>query len=251
MDTGKTRIFFTTNAGLYFCFGKTEILVDGIHDAGTSGFSAMPEEMLRQMDSEQGLFAHNGTLLFTHTHEDHYDAERVKAYLEQHPGTAVWGPGLQSRGISHLEQMEEGTRFLRGEFLVTAYDTRHSGEEGNAIPHGSFLLQNTVSNEAFFIAGDALLEPELAARIRKECDTPITAFVMIYQLAESKSRAFLEALLPSELFLIHQPQPGDAAFDRVAELTRFCLKQLPRDLQVRQPEPMSWIDRNEDEKQSR
>ena len=45
MNTQKTRIFFTTNAGLYFSSGRGEILIDGIHDAAAVGFSAMSGEM--------------------------------------------------------------------------------------------------------------------------------------------------------------------------------------------------------------
>lgn len=46
----ETKIFCTTNAGLYFSAGKTEILIDGIHDAGLAGFHAMPEEMIMQAE---------------------------------------------------------------------------------------------------------------------------------------------------------------------------------------------------------
>ena len=45
----KTRIFFTTNAGLYFSSGRSELLIDGIHKAEAVGFSKMPGEMKKQM----------------------------------------------------------------------------------------------------------------------------------------------------------------------------------------------------------
>ena len=78
----KTKIFYTTNAGVYFASDNAEILVDGIHDAGAVGFPPMSPEMERQMNSEEGLFVGSGLLLFTHIHKDHYHATKVRLYME-------------------------------------------------------------------------------------------------------------------------------------------------------------------------
>ena len=153
-----TRIFYTTNAGLYFSCGNSEILVDGIHDAGTVGFTPMPDEMKKQMASEEGLFAGQGALLFTHLHEDHYDEDMVREYIEQHPETALCGPGLESKGITDIGGNENEYRYRYRDFNIIAYKTKHSGSKRMDVPHYSLLLKNTGSDEVFFVAGDAVLE---------------------------------------------------------------------------------------------
>lgn len=125
----KTRIFFTTNAGLYFSSGRSEILIDGMHDAAAVGFSPMDEEMARQMKSESGLFAGEGTLLFTHLHKDHYNAAMVRQYLKKHPKTALWGPGLRAiavhaHGDGDEDEIGSMTHLKCGDFLSLL--TRHA-----------------------------------------------------------------------------------------------------------------------------
>ena len=94
------KVFYTTNAGLYLCGGSSEILIDGLHDAGAVGFTPMDPAMIRRAQSEDGLFVGSGALLFTHLHKDHYHAGKVRDYLTRHPETPLWGPGLVCPGIA-------------------------------------------------------------------------------------------------------------------------------------------------------
>ncbi|MBR0307641.1 MAG: hypothetical protein IJH92_01980 [Mogibacterium sp.] len=241
----KTRIFYTTNAGLYFCSDTSEILIDGIHDAGSAGFCPMDETMIEQMKKGKGLFAGSGALLFTHLHRDHYDEVTVEEYIRMHPDTAIWGPGLTSRGLKDIEINADTCCFMYGDFSITAYRTRHSGSRTLAVPHYSLLLINEACGEAFFAAGDAELEAELASRIQSAaagCRNGINVFVMSYQLAERKSKAFLEALSPSRIFLIHKPRPEDEQFSKVSRIMRYAITVTPNGVSIEEPEPMSWIE---------
>ena len=237
----KTKVFFTTNAGLYFCSGTSEILIDGIHDAGAAGFDGMPDEMTRQMKSAQGLFAGSGALLFTHLHPDHYDAGQVSKYLDKHPEVSLWGPDLDIRGIENIREKDENWSFACGDLEITAIRTKHSGEGFEDTPHYSFLVENKNSGEVFFAAGDALLEPELARTIRDQISSDINVFVMIYQLVEKESRAFLKTLAPSRVFLIHQPGPERSSIECAAPLKSYPALKLPGGVDIEEPEPMSWI----------
>ncbi len=240
----ETRIFYTTNAGLYFCSDTSEILIDGIHDAAKAGYYPMSIEMREQISAEDGLFAGSGALLFTHLHDDHYDAAAVDEYLERHPDTALWGPGLHIRGIADEEDKDGTVRFRYGDFSITAYRTKHSGSRVLDVPHYSLLLFNEAAGEAFLIAGDAVLEPDLAPVINEEISSSrngIYAFVMAYQLAERKSKAFIKALAPSRIFLIHQPRPEDGAFSKVSRIMSFAISETPEGVGVEVPEPMRWI----------
>ena len=240
----KTRIFFTTNAGLYFSSGRSELLIDGIHKAEAVGFSKMPGEMKRQMRTSRGLFVGSGTLLFTHLHKDHYDATRVRLYLERHPETGLWGPELNARGITDYEEVGDTCRFNCGDFAVTAYSTRHSGTEGEACSHYSFLLRGRQTGETFFISGDAVFDPALTDEVKKDTAGSVNgtmAFVTAYQLIEQPSRDFLTRLAPARLVLIHQPQEDDPASRIVGGLMEFARKYPPSGIRIEEPEPMNWI----------
>ncbi len=241
----KTKIFYTTNAGVYFSAGHTEILIDGIHDAAAVGFDPMTEAMNDRLVSEEGLFAGPGMLLFTHLHKDHYDAGKVRRYLERHPETAVWGPGLKNRGVGDTgEGRDEKVTLGGGDFEITAYKTLHSGENFRYIPHYSFLLNNTKEGEAFFVSGDALFDPEMAARIKEDCGRSagrLTAFVTAYQLIEAPSKAFLTKLAPARLVLIHQPPEGGEVSESFTSIMDYIRKSPPGGIRAEEPDPMSWI----------
>ena len=239
----KTRIFFTTNAGLYFSSGRSELLIDGIHRAEAVGFSKMPGEMKRQMRTSRGLFVGSGTLLFTHLHKDHYDATRVRLYLERHPETGLWGPELKTRGITDYEEDGDTCRFNCGDFAVTAYSTRHSGTEGEACSHYSFLVRGRQTGETFFVSGDAVFDPELAETVRADAgdaDGP-AVFVTAYQLIEKPSRAFLEALAPRKVYLIHQPAAGSEVSRSLTAITDYVRRYPPEGIRIEEPAPMHWI----------
>lgn len=239
-----TKIFFTTNVGLYFYSETAEILVDGIHNAGSAGFSPMTDERRRQMESRQGFFAGAGALLFTHLHRDHYDDAAVRAYLSRHPETALWGPELRCKGFTDVESAGPECRFTYGDFNIIAYKTKHSGSSALNVPHYSLLLCRKSAGETFFVAGDAVLEPELADQIHEAAGGPdgIYAFVMAYQLAEKRSKSFIQRLSPSRIFLIHQPRAADEAYHTVSGIMRLALKETPDGVIVETPEPMSWVD---------
>ena len=241
----KTRIFHTTNAGLYFCSESSEILVDGIHDAGAVGYYPMSDEMKLQMNSDEGLFAGIGALLFTHMHADHCDEKAVEEYCRMHPGTAAWGPGLETKGFADVRTDGDKCSFRYGDFSISAYKTKHSGSRALDVPHYSLLLKNESCKETFFAAGDALLEPGLADELRKEsadCRNGICTFVMAYQLAERKSKEFLEELKPGRIILIHQPRPEDDAYNKVSRIMSFAIRETADEIAVEIPEPMSWIE---------
>ena len=113
-----------------------------------------------------------------------------------------------------------------------------------AVPHYSLLLKNTGSGEVFFVAGDAVLEPELADRIHRQiegCSNGLYAFVMAYQLAERKSKAFIYRLSPARIFLIHQPRTDDEAYSKVSRIKSFAVSETPGGTVIEEPEQMSWI----------
>ena len=238
-----TEIFYTVNAGLYMSSGRTSLLIDGIHEGPSIGFSDMPESLQRNLRHGRGMFAHLDGLLFTHLHKDHYDAGRVLFALEKHPETALWGPGLTSRGI--LEYQEDGSccSFRIGDFRIFAYETEHSGKPFREDPHCSLLIRNEVTEEAFLISGDAVFNPDLAGTIRKNAgrNGVLAAFINVYHLIEEPSREFLLRLAPGHLLLYHRPLPDDDTYNYLFVIDSTLRKKPLPGYTIIQPEHMSTV----------
>ena len=108
----------------------------------------------------------------------------------------------------------------------------------------SYLLRSRENGETFFVSGDAVFDPAMADKVRKECEgspNGTYVFVTAYQLIEEPSRAFLSALAPSEIYLIHQPQPDDEASESVEGIKDIGVKNPPGGITVLEPKPMSWL----------
>ena len=243
-DAAMTEIFHTVNAGLYISSGRTSLLIDGVHEGPSIGFSDMPVSLQRDLVHGRGIFARLDGLLFTHLHRDHYDAGRVRFALEKYPGTALWGPGLANRGISDLEEAEGRCSFRIGDFRIFAYETEHSGKPFREEPHRSLLIRNEMTEEAFLVSGDAIFTPELADIVKENAGgqgTVTAAFINIYHLIEEPSRAFLLRLAPGRLFLYHRPLPEDDAYNYLFMIRSELRRHPLPGYEILQPEHMSRV----------
>lgn len=239
-----TDFFHTVNAGLYVTSGRTALLIDGIHEGPSFGFSPMPKGLWEQLLYGYGIFTRLDGLFFTHLHPDHYDAEKVQRLLAARPETALWGPGLETRGIREYAETSYGCNFTIGDFRIFAYPTIHSGNPFRGEPHRSFLIQNQISGESFLVSGDAVFSPELADTVKENAGGPgsvTAAFINVYHLIEESSRAFLLRLAPERLYLYHRPLPDEDPF-HYQLMIRTELKRDPLPgYDIIQPEQMHWI----------
>lgn len=238
-----TEIFYTVNAGLYMSSGNTAILIDGIHEGPSIGFSDMPSGLLKQLFRGSGMFARLDGLLFTHLHPDHYDAGKVRLVLESRSGTALWGPGLTNRGLSELEESADCCTFRIGDFHIFAYVTEHSGPSFADYPHRSFLIRNECTGESFFVSGDAIFRPELADTVIENAggQRVTAAFINIYHLIEKPSRDFLLRLAPGRLLLYHRPLPGDDVHNYLFVIDSTLRRNLLPGYDILQPAHMSRV----------
>lgn len=205
----RLQIYHTVNAGLYIWNGRSGLLVDALHGGKKMGFSNTPDRYIRMMEKKEGFLGQKNDLLFTHTHEDHYDPELVDRFLKVNPDSLVYGPGLDRSNVKPLV-LESGIGLIRiHDYTIYAFTTKHDGEPFAGVPHCSYLIQSC--GQTLWISGDAVLEPLLADQVEEICgDSRIdAAFVMVYQIGSRAGKEFLEKLSPRNSYLYHLPYKED------------------------------------------
>lgn len=126
----------TANAGVLLKMDGKRILMDGLSQE-VKPYLATPrhirEALLKELPD---------ALLFTHCHEDHYDATFVSEYLQM-----AAGPILGPADIPFCSQMKQKI----GEICVTPIPSRHVGKY-DQIGHVSFILEGS---QCVWFMGDA------------------------------------------------------------------------------------------------
>lgn len=239
----KTSIFYIVNAGLYFYFDGTGILIDGVHDGWKKGFSPMPARAEQDLRHHTGIFSDLRGALFTHLHDDHFSRKRLDYMMQFSGHLSVYGPELSCSNVRFSNSDAASCSFAIDKVQILAASNTHDGDPYRNEPHRSLFL--TYAEDSFFIAGDAILDPGELPRIYDHIHTPVTAaFVNMFQAASPAGREYLRLLKPERVFLYHMPFPEDdeANYWRWA---RQLVRKWPSDLpKLEIPEPMAWIDDN-------
>lgn len=202
------QIFHTVNAGLCVQTKNDAFLIDALHQGQELGFSPVPDEMYRQLQSYDRRPQKKLHLIFTHLHSDHFDPKLVRAFLDKFPETTLYGPGLFQKGI-HCTDTMEGVKCLDyGSISLTAFQTLHDGKMYAGVLHNSFLLQ--ADTRQFLICGDARLDLSLAERVKPFClGAPVAAFANVYQLSSDAGKEFFSKIKPRHIFIYHLPFEQD------------------------------------------
>ena len=116
MSSNFPSVFYIANAGIYLTCKNTGILVDGLFDP-YEGFDPLPESIETAVMEKQFPFGHLSTLLFTHTHVDHYSVSKISHFLKRYPETDRILPDSGS---------------LTGLYRIPS---RHLLDKGKAVPH--------------------------------------------------------------------------------------------------------------------
>ena len=236
-----TEIYHTENAGVYLTDGNTGILIDGIHGGRSVGYSEMEKETGMQIWNRTGVFRNLKGLLFTHLHIDHFEGNRVKAFMDAYPDIAIWGPGIPRRHVGNWTRSGTETSFLIGKFCIRAYDTEHSGDMFKEERHCSLLVSSMVNNESVFLSGDARFTPELAQHILCEVPRVDLIFIMGYQILEKTSIRFLEALQPGRVILYHNPDQQDDIYQQITWTKRLAEQNPIPGHTIEVAEHRKWI----------
>lgn len=229
----KTCIFHSVNSGLYFRSETGGILVDGLHDGRSEGFSQMPSDLTDMLPPIDGL-------LFTHLHPDHFSRKATADLLNRNPFLSVYGPCLSESNVKAKKLLSGLSEVFLPGASVFSLPTVHDGERFKNDPHLSYMLR--IWDETFFIAGDAVLSVHDAEKFRDFCRQGVTAaFFNLYQLSSEQYKNFLRILEPTRIFLYHLPFKDDDIYN-YGKLAKQIVRAIPEAEILRQ---MSWIDGRE------
>lgn len=232
------ELFYTVNSGVYLRGGGTALLIDGIHRGEKVAFSPMPPTLTAWLRDGAEPFTQLDGLLFTHNHPDHFDPDALALMADDLP---AYGPELKRAGSRMI--LPGVTQVFMGTGAILALDTIHAGVDFARVPHCSYLIHT--GDGWTFVAGDAVLAPDLAHRLRSLCGiAPRTVLVNPCQLLEPSGHEFLRVLRPEKVLLYHLPRYEE---DRLGcyTLANNALKRYPADLPpIFRLEIMSWLPQN-------
>ena len=182
------------NAGLLLRSGESCILIDGIAES-CFGFTGLSKELFKDLMSLRGLFSGLKAVLFTHTHPDHYDEDRVRVWKNLHPEIPVIVPD---------EKTPASGRILMDPFSVLYTETPHMPHTFTQVRHFTLLVQ--VEDESMYVAADAVLDAELHRALLQYVRPTYIAVNPVYLtmastiswLADMNSRAILVYHVPTE-----------------------------------------------------
>lgn len=223
----KLRIYHTVNEGLYLWNGRSGLLIDALHGGVSEGFSDMPEKYKKLMMEKKSFFRETNDLLFTHLHDDHYDAGLVELFAQLNPSSYFYGPGLDKNNVSVVKSDNHFDYMKMRDYQIYAFDTEHDGKQYAGYPHRSYLIE--CGEERIWISGDALFSEKLADDVCRACDgkTIDRAFVNVYQIGSRNNLNFLQAIAPKDIYLYHLPYPEDDK-SRYYHPAKGCISRCSR-----------------------
>lgn len=239
----KLQIYHTVNAGLYIWNGKSGLLVDALHGGKNLGFSDTPDRYVQMMERKESFFGQQNDLLFTHTHEDHYDPKLAERFLEMNPDSFIYGPGLDRSNVQPVV-LETGSGLIQiRDYTIYTFKTEHDGKPYAGCPHCSYLVQ--FGGQCLWISGDAVLEASLADQVKAVCGgrQVDAAFVMVYQIGSKAGKEFLEKLSPNTSYLYHLPYKEDDVHNYYRLAQAVTERRSREGVHVTIPFPDSFISR--------
>lgn len=215
----------TVNCGLYFCEDDYGLLFDGIHTGDVPGFSKTSEETVNIIINENKSFSDypsNTDFIFTHLHTDHFNEELLNKILKYKVDYNVYSP---SQKISTFDLSKKYEKLQFNNFTVYPITTIHDGKFDSE-PHKSFLL--THENKSYFIAGDGILNEDIATELMKIYKDKISfMFINPYHLISQNGQKFLTILNPEKIYIYHLPFVEDDKNNFYKLVTSVAEKKYP------------------------
>ena len=208
----KIILEYLVNDAYFILSGKHRILLDSFFSKRVMPFSAMPANLLKEMNEGSGRFSGTDLILATHCHKDHCDEDDL---LKCRQNASVIIPEDAFSGYTKRPSMdmisigESGVVREDDEIMITAVKTEHA--ESNiaaARLHFSYIIHFKKPDKYLVIMGDAEAVPGMFADWLKgvKVDAVIINFVNINL---KNGRAFLQDLAPEKAIFCHLPLPED------------------------------------------
>ena len=205
LQNARGFVCFLANAGIFVRYGRKSLLIDGLQ-RGSSRFSAMSDDQIRDVVNGSGIFSRIDCMLVTHDHPDHYNPILSQRLLRNHPETVLLGPVKpEGRHVGVLDQ-EEGFAIMPG-MEIHFVQVRHEGDEYRDVINYAYNIR--ISDFEFAVLGDAAVAAGNLANVT-DGRTMNALFVNFPFLTLRPGRAVLKNTLHSDrLFVYHLPFEAD------------------------------------------
>ena len=203
------QITLLCNAGLALKHENSVLLVDALNGQ-TDPFCALKEEIWQKILNREAPFENVSGLYFTHEHLDHYDTDKVEAYLKRWPQTPVFIPSRQNTN--------EILKF--GMFEIQACYLDHAPMDEPTPPHVVSWIR--AGDESVYISADAKLDVNAHRAFLSGRKADVAFWNSMY-LSQPATRLLLKDTARKN-YIYHMPENRPDNFG----LWRKCEKNLQR-----------------------
>ncbi|SFH83575.1 L-ascorbate metabolism protein UlaG, beta-lactamase superfamily [Tindallia magadiensis] len=211
-------IQYIANAGVLVELGGKKILIDALTKSKVPMFKSTPEVVYQQLLKQEPPYNPIDFLLVTHQHSDHFDAERVLAFLRSSQRTKIVAPEeviaslrKEAPDISTerlygmnpaLGQSE--TIYLEG-LRIKGMAMQHEGEREIEILHLAYLIDG---GKKVMHLGDAAPRQENFHLFRLKEEAVDVLLANFPYAGIPKARQLVrEFIAPKKMAAIHLPDP--------------------------------------------
>lgn len=237
----KPVVFYSINEGVFFWNGQHGVMVDYLFDNLVTAWSDMPDSTHRRMLERSGEFSREHTLLFTHSHPDHYSQKHVREYMQLY-SSSIYGTGVPESNLIPVS-LGPGEALLElpgcKVFIIQA---EHQGR-GDKFRVENSVLCVVVEGNWYLHLGDSVLDDALLTKLERcGMGIPEAVFANYYHIIPEDQRDFLKRLHARHTFGIHFPFEENDEYHIKLRLTKFLKNGFDPFLkEIVVPEPMSRI----------
>ncbi|XLS27972.1 MBL fold metallo-hydrolase [Flavobacteriaceae bacterium M23B6Z8] len=207
-SSSEVTFTYIGNMGVLIQQHEKSILIDGLHEYYGDEYSYPNANLLQKINEQYQPH----TLLFTHSHGDHFSVGQANTYLKDHENTLVSGPAQvtdmldvpNAVKITIATDNYQKQRFKRPGFLITAFRMDHAGGRHTKRQNIAFII-NTGDIKILHV-GDSnwRVQKDLfeTNAIKKEAID--VAILPHWMLADQTAKDFIQNYLPdTQLIATH------------------------------------------------
>lgn len=208
------KISQVINAGILIENSNTKILIDGIHNDGSTVFNTIDEGLMLEIIYGKRRYHNINYLLFSHQHSDHFNKEKTLEYVKNNKINMLMvcnfdEPELVKNGTLlelNTDYFEIGAINF-DDISIKYFKTKHLDEENFGTNHYSFII--SIENKNILFVGDSdYNKNELKEPLRNyKIDIVIAPFLIS---TYDSGRMLLKNISPDLVILNHLPNENHA-----------------------------------------
>jgi len=233
MKYKEVRVLHTAGAGVLLDLGKESLGIDLFSKDPQGLYPDTPQDLKRELMFwiEQGRIQ---TLVFTHSHGDHFCLEDVLEALHRNPKLRILSTEEVIRRIREEEPHAGRLYTIASEeksnqqlevpgFSLEVFNSRHMGREYSSVQNLVCMIQ--AAGMRILVPGDAWPEEELFVRVAKwsrEIDLFLAPFPLIG--IPTNRKILGKTLKIRQMFALHLPRPEADSQGWLASAKAVCAR---------------------------